>query len=444
MSPDRKDDADVRQKKLKKQIVGIAKVYGHRQFSEKSIRPGVDYIPVSGTIRTGEDIANVVDAGLDGWWTEGRWVAEFERKLREFYADRRVVMVNSGSSANLIALAALMEIHDLKPGQEIITTALAFPTTVNPIVQLGFVPRFVDVQLGTYVPTIKAIKNAINDKTAAIMMAHTLGNPWPVKNFAGKLPIIEDNCDAFGSYMKGGSLTGTVGDFGTLSFYPAHHLTSGEGGAIICRKKSYEKIVRSLRDWGRECWCPTGTENTCGKRFDWEFAGLPKGYDHKYVYSRIGWNLKPTDLQAAIGVSQIENVNEFILARRRNFDYMSMQFRNKGLQNVFVMPKESRFTKTSWFGFPLTLKMGASFTVTDLSRVLEKTYHIGTRRMFAGNILAQPAYRDIKYKADDLTNTLVASNHSFWIGIWPRITNEVIDYMTDSIVDAVELLGGIK
>ncbi len=428
-------------KRLKANIIGLSEIYGHREFAQaKPLQPGRDYIPVSGAVRTGKEIMNGVEAALDGWWTEGKWVAEFEKGLRSHFS-KQAVMVNSGSSANLIALAALKEVRDLPEGGEIITTALAFPTTVNPILQLGFKPHFIDVQLGSYVPAMNDIELAINEKTVAIMMAHTLGNPWPVTSFANEFPTIEDNCDAFGSDLQGMAFTGTIGDFSTLSFYPAHHITAGEGGAVICGKKRYEKVVRSFRDWGRDCWCPTGHEGTCGKRFDWKFDGLPDGYDHKYVYSRIGWNMKPTEMQAAIGVAQLEQLNKFVAVRRSNFAYLKQRFMDKELFNYFILPEEVSYGHASWFGFPLTLKM-RDFTLTELIHKLEYQYKIGTRRIFAGNILAHPAYANIDHEATDLTNTVIASENSFWIGVWPRITPVVMDYMVESIAEAVDSLGG--
>ena len=429
--------------RLKNNIIGLAEIYGHREFAQaKPLQPGRDYIPVSGAMRGGKEIRYGVEAALDGWWTEGRWVAEFEKGLRETIG-KQVVMVNSGSSANLLALAALKEVRGLTEGGEIITTALAFPTTVNPILQLGFKPHFIDIQLGTYVPTINDIELAINKNTVAIMIAHTLGNPWPVTSFAHEFPTVEDNCDAFGSDIQGMAFTGTIGDFSTLSFYPAHHITTGEGGAVVCGKKRYEKVVRSFRDWGRDCWCPTGHEGTCGKRFDWKFDGLPDGFDHKYIYSRIGWNMKPTDMQAAIGVAQLERVSEFMAVRRTNFAHLKQSFMDKELFNYFILPEEVSYGHASWFGFPLTLKSKANFTVTDLMHKLEYQYKIGTRRIFAGNILAHPAYAGIEHEATDLTNTVIATEFSFWIGLWPRITPRVMDYMAESIAEAVESLGGL-
>lgn len=408
---------------------------------------GEDYLPVSGKVIGREEMRLAVEAVLDGWWTEGRWTKQFEKRLKEFlFMSRDVVMVNSGSSANLLALAALKELHDLPDGGEIITSALAFPTTINPIIQLGFNPHFVDVQIGTYVPTWKDIQEAVNDKTVAIMMAHTLGNPWPVEWFYRDYPVIEDNCDALGSLVLGNKSqiknTGTIGDFGTLSFYPAHHITTGEGGAVICRTAKAAKIVRSLRDWGRDCWCGTGKSDTCGQRFDKHFDGLPPGYDHKYVYSRIGWNMKSTDMNAAIGVAQMERLPAFIKKRQQNFDLLRNYIIDSGLGECYILPEASRNTSPSWFGFPLTIQMAMPFGATEITRVLEDKYRIGTRRIFGGNILRQPAYKDVMYMSADLKNTNIITHNSFWLGIWPGLSSDNIRYIALSLFEATKILNG--
>jgi len=791
---------------------------------------GKDYLPVSGKVYGTPETDNAIEAVRDGWWTEGRWTKEFEKRLKAFLvAPKDVVMVNSGSSANLLALAALKEIYNLPDGGEIITSALAFPTTINPILQLGFKPHFVDVQLGTYVPSLRDIMAAIGKNTAAIMMAHTLGNPWPADYFSNELPVIEDNCDALGSMFHAEHhkyFTGTIGDFGTLSFYPAHHITSldageyvllkspsgdvgwkkigefvdendyhdwrcvsfdrngelayrsitgtikhpcnetlfrvklqtgrqvtvsashslfimrdgravavpvkdlnrgdlvlaprtlpsselneyiemtdykkgswepfirklkvderlarilgwwvaegslnhtksgnydviyslaqnergeadvlrddirqlfgirmrtydvkascsikltgsskslfeflnkhcgcgaenkrvpafmfsvsqeikeyfleaylkgdgyfrdqrgehkcwtaktvseelalgihaillelamsprysresavepriiaknkrpsifkpthivafgtggrgianaisfrksvsksprrfgdlcllkitsleqveastpfvydlsvdgyenfvagagmivhntGEGGAVICQTTKAAKVVRSLRDWGRSCFCPTGKSNTCGKRFDYEFPDLPPGYDHKYVYSRIGWNMKSTDMNAAIGVAQMDRLPEFLAKRQQNFDLLSKYIFDSGLGEFYILPEASEHTSPSWFGFPLTIKMSMPFTATEITKVLEDRYSIGTRRIFGGNILRQPAYKDIEYVSADLKHTNIITHNSFWLGIWPGLSSDNIKYIAHSLYEATKTLNG--
>ncbi len=407
---------------------------------------GKDYLPASGKVFDTLETENAIEAVRDGWWTEGRWTKEFESALKKFLvAPKDVVMVNSGSSANLLALAALKEMHNLPVGSEVVTSALAFPTTINPILQLGFKPHFVDVELGTYVPSLRDIMGGINKNTAAIMMAHTLGNPWAADYFSDEFPVIEDNCDALGSMFHAEHhkySTGTIGEFGTLSFYPAHHITTGEGGAVICASSKAAKIVRSLRDWGRDCWCGTGKDNTCGKRFDKHFDRLPSGYDHKYVYSRIGWNMKSTDINAAIGVAQMTRLRAFIEKRQRNFDLLSKYIFDSGLGEFYILPEASEHTSPSWFGFPLTIKMSMPFGATEVTALLEDRYKIGTRRIFGGNILRQPAYRDINYVSADLKHTNIITHNSFWLGIWPGLSSDNIRYMARSLFDATKKLNG--
>ena len=433
--------------KYKRDAILSAGIVGDCARGASELESGVDYLPVSGKVLDRAEMENAVEAVLDGWWTEGRWTKRFEKQLKQFLViPRDVVMVNSGSSANLLALAALKELHDLPDGGEIITSALAFPTTVNPIIQLGFKPHFIDVQIGTYVPTWRDIQDAINDKTAAIMMAHTLGSPWPADIFYRDYPIIEDACDALGSAILDSKsrtrMAGSLGDFGTLSFYPAHHITTGEGGAVICKTAKAAKIVRSLRDWGRDCWCPTGHSDTCGKRFTKEFPPLPIGYDHKYVYSRIGWNMKSTDLNAAIGVAQMNRLPGFLEKRRSNFDLLSHCLAELGLDDVYVLPKAHTNTFSAWFGYPLTITMPMPFAATEITSLLEKEYKVGTRRIFGGNILRQPAYRDIEYESADLKNTNIITHNSFWLGIWPGLSSDNIKYIAQSLLDATRKLNG--
>lgn len=433
--------------KYKREAILYAGLFGDSARVGSMFEGGVDYLPVSGKVFGTPEMENAVEAVLDGWWTEGRWTKEFEGLLKAFLiAPRDVVMVNSGSSANLLALAALKELYNLPEGGEIITSALAFPTTINPIIQLGFVPRFVDVEIGTYVPSASKIMKAINKNTAAIMMAHTLGNPWPVELFHEAFPVIEDNCDALGSMFHASHhklRTGNVGDFATQSFYPAHHITTGEGGAVVCKTTAGAKIVRSLRDWGRDCWCPTGHSDTCGQRFEKNFPQLPAGYDHKYVYSRIGWNMKSTDLNAAIGVAQMKRLPGFLEKRKQNFDLLSKCILEKGLGNAYVLPRAREHTTPAWFGYPLTINMSMPFSAAEITSLLEKDYLIGTRRIFGGNILRQPAYKDIEHKVSgNLTNTNVIMHNSFWLGIWPGLSVENIKYIAQSLLDATRRLNG--
>ncbi len=412
---------------------------------------GQDYLPASGKVIGREEMRIAVEAILDGWWTEGRFTKEFEAQLRSFLVyPKDVAMVNSGSSANLLALAALKELRNLPDGGEIITSALAFPTTVNPILQLGFKPHFVDVELGTYVPSVKAIKDAINKNTVAIMMAHTLGNPWPVERFCEHLPVVEDNCDAFGSRVAdiNGNIrmTGTLGDFGTQSFYPAHHITTGEGGAVVCNTTKGAKVVRSLRDWGRDCWCGTGQSNTCGERFDKKFPDLPDGYDHKYVYSRIGYNMKSTDINASIGVAQMARLVEFLDKRKRNFHILEKYIVDSGVGEFYILPRARANALPAWFGFPLTIKPSMPFTATEVTASLENDYKVGTRRIFAGNILRQPAYKDVDVFGEglNLSNTNIITHNSFWLGIWPGLSADNVKYIAEALFQATSrLLGGI-
>jgi CDP-6-deoxy-D-xylo-4-hexulose-3-dehydrase len=350
-------------------------------------------------------------------------------------------MVNSGSSANLLALSALtspeLGERQLKPGDEVITAAAGFPTTINPIFQNGLKPVFVDIELGTYVPSIAQIVRAVTDKTRAVMLAHTLGNPWRVDlmKISKDIWIIEDNCDALGSLVHG-RRTGSWGDMATQSFYPAHHITTGEGGMVLTNNGRLKKIVESFRDWGRDCWCDPGAENTCNKRFEWEWEALPEGYDHKYVYSHFGYNLKSTDLQAAVGIAQLERMAAFQSLRKRNFNHLMDGLRD--LEEVFLLPMASANSEPCWFGFPLTLKFGMGFSLRDLE-VFLASRRIGTRRMFAGNYLNQPAMRTsgIDAQMHDLSRTAIVEDRAFWIGLWPGLSLEMLDYVIENIHEFV-------
>jgi CDP-6-deoxy-D-xylo-4-hexulose-3-dehydrase len=424
---------------LRKQILDLTAQYHEAQWPQQDFVPGETPVPVSGKVFDGEDLRYLLDASLDFWLTTGRYGEEFEREFAKFCNVRHALLCNSGSSADLLAFTALTspKLGDerIKPGDEVITVAAGFPTTVNPIVQHGMVPVFLDIVLPTYDVDVTRLEEALSPKTRAIMMAHTLGNPFnleAVMSFARKhnLYVIEDNCDALGSTYDG-KLTGTFGDLSTVSFYPAHHITMGEGGAVLTNKPKLKSIVESYRDWGRDCWCPPGCDNTCGKRFEWQLGELPAGYDHKYIYSHVGYNLKVTDMQAALGVSQMKKLPEFIEARKRNFRILHEAL--KPLEEFLILPEATPNSDPSWFGFLITVKPDAPFSRNELVQHLNQA-KIGTRLLFAGNLTRQPAYRDVKYRVvGDLTNTDLVMNQTFWVGVFPGLTPTMLQYITDSI-----------
>lgn len=429
--------------RLRSEIITLTERYAEIFLEKQPFTPGVTPIPVSGKVLTSHDFQSLVDSSLDGWLTSGRFTTQFERELANFVGVRHALFVNSGSSANLIALSGLTskKLGDraLRPGDEVITVAMGFPTTVNPIVQNGLVPVFVDINLATLDVVPEMLEAAVSSKTRAIMLAHTLGNPFDlnvVQELCKKhnLWLIEDSCDALGSTYLG-QRTGSFGDTATVSFYPAHHITTGEGGAVFVKSPLVKKQVESFRDWGRDCYCETGHDNTCLKRFQWQLGELPRGYDHKYTYSHIGYNLKATDMQAALGLSQLAKLETFIERRKLNFHYLSKRLENiKGV----ALAKATENSEPAWFGFPITLTADTSANREELLEFLNFR-KIGTRLIFAGNITKQPAYKDVTFKVvDELINTDVVMNRSFWIGVYPGLSTEMLDYVADSIIEFLQ------
>jgi len=430
---------DSRAAALRRQIADLVDQYAALQFAERPFVPGETPVPPSGKLIGAEELRSMVEASLDGWLTAGRFNEEFEQKLAAFLGVKFAMTVNSGSSANLIAFSTLtspkLGNRAIKPGDEVIGVAAGFPTTVNPILQFGAVPVFVDLELGTYNIDASKIEAAITPKTRAIMLAHTLGNPYNLDVITElckkyKLWLIEDCCDALGSTYDG-KLVGTFGDIGTISFYPAHHITMGEGGAVFTNSRTLKLIAESYRDWGRDCYCLPGRDNTCGKRFGRQLGSLPFGYDHKYTYSHIGYNLKITDMQAACGVAQVAKLPSFVQQRKDNFAYLHRKL--KPLEEFLILPQATPKSDPSWFGFPITLRAHSPVKRVDLLTHLDAK-KVGTRLLFAGNLTRQPSMVGRHYRVSgDLTNTDVVMNDTFWIGVQPALSNSMLDYAVASI-----------
>jgi CDP-6-deoxy-D-xylo-4-hexulose-3-dehydrase len=424
---------------IRREIAALVQQYADIVHAPKPFVPGETVVPPSGKVIGAEELKNMVDASLDGWLTTGRFNTEFEKKLAAFIGVKHLITVNSGSSANLVAFNTLtspkLGERAIKKGDEVIGVAAGFPTTVNPIIQFGAVPVFVDVDRLTHNIDASKIEAAIGPKTKAIMLAHSLGNPFNLDVVTAlckkhKLWLVEDCCDALGTTYRG-QMVGTFGDIGTLSFYPAHHITMGEGGAVFTKHDELKTIAESFRDWGRDCYCAPGKDNTCGKRFCWKLGDLPLGYDHKYTYSHLGYNLKITDMQAACGLAQLEKAPQFIQARKDNFAFLKERL--KDCEEFVSLPVAIEHSDPSWFGFPITLKENCPVTRLDLLTYLEQN-KIGTRLLFAGNLTRQPYMAGANYRiSGDLTNTDKVMNNTFWIGVQPALTRDMLEFAASKI-----------
>lgn len=436
--PDQVGQGEKTADKLREEILALVHDYYDTRWGQKeSFIPGKTRVPVSGKVFDANDLVSLVDSSLDFWLTTGRFADAFEEQFAKFMDNRYAILTNSGSSANLLALSALTarELGErrLKPGDEVLTVAVGFPTTVNPIIQNGLVPVFVDVKIPTYNVDVDQLERAIGPKTKALILAHALGNPFEVgrvKALAEEhgLWLIEDCCDAVGSKFEG-KMVGTFGDLATVSFYPAHHITMGEGGAVLTSNPLLKKLVESFRDWGRDCWCKPGHDDTCGNRFNWKLGDLPYGYDHKYIYSHIGYNLKITDMQAAVGLGQMQKLDSFIARRRENFEHLY-----RGLSDLvdwLILPEATKDSEPSWFGFPITVKPGGKYGRNDLVEALEDRL-VATRLLFGGNLLRQPAYKNVIFKVaspTNLSNSDLVMANTFWIGVYPGLSEEAIEYV---------------
>ncbi|HUQ34109.1 MAG TPA: lipopolysaccharide biosynthesis protein RfbH [Pyrinomonadaceae bacterium] len=424
---------------LRERILEMVSRYYAAAFPVGEFVPGKTPVPISGKVFDASELQFLVDAGLDFWLTTGRYAAQFEDEFARRFGLRHAMLVNSGSSANLLALSSLtspaLKERALRAGDEVITVASGFPTTVNPIIQNNLVPVFVDVEIPTYNVDASQLEAALSGRTRAVVLAHTLGNPFDLGTIAAfvkkhNLWLIEDCCDALGSTYQGQHV-GTFGDVATVSFYPAHHITMGEGGCVLTNRPALKTLVESFRDWGRDCWCVPGVANTCGKRFDWQLGELPYGYDHKYAYSHIGYNLKLTDMQAAIGVAQLKKLSSFIEKRRRNFQLLYEGLSD--MEEFFILPQATPYSEPSWFGFPLAVRKDAPFSRDEVVRGLEEQ-RIATRLLFGGNLLRQPAYQDIQHrKIGDLSNSDFVMNQVLWLGVWPGLTEEMLLFVVDTL-----------
>ncbi|MGB4811062.1 MAG: lipopolysaccharide biosynthesis protein RfbH [Methylophilaceae bacterium] len=424
---------------IRQKIAQLVDEYAAIKYQTNAFEPGATVIPPSGKVLDATELKNMVEASLDGWLTSGRFNEAFEKRLADYLGIKFLLTTNSGSSANLLAFTALtsprLGDRAIKPGDEVIGVAAGFPTTVNPILQFGAVPVFVDIEIATHNIDVTKIEAAISPKTKAIMIAHSLGNPFNikvVKEICKKhnLWLVEDNCDALGSRYDG-QLTGTFGDIGTLSFYPAHHITMGEGGAVFTNHHELKLIAESFRDWGRDCYCAPGKDNTCGKRFCWKLGDLPEGYDHKYTYAHLGYNLKITDMQAACGLAQMDKLNSFVQARKDNYAYLKARLTS--CEEFLILPEATPNSDPSWFGFLMTIRPEAGIRRVDLLNYLDQN-KIGTRLLFAGNLTRQPYMKGRNFRVSgDLTNTDVVMNDSFWIGVYPGLTKEMLDFAADKI-----------
>ena len=432
---------------LREQIAKLVDEYAALTYAPKAFNPGESVVPPSGKVLGAEELKAMVDASLDGWLTTGRFNAEFEEKLAAFIGVKHLITVNSGSSANLVAFSTLtspkLGERAIKPGDEVIGVAAGFPTTVNPILQFGAVPVFVDVDSKTHNIDASKIEAAISPKTKAIMLAHSLGNPFNLDVVTAlckkyNLWLVEDCCDALGTTYRG-QMVGTFGDIGTLSFYPAHHITMGEGGAVFTNSRRLKTIAESFRDWGRDCFCAPGKDNTCGKRFCFQLGELPRGYDHKYTYSHLGYNLKITDMQAACGVAQLEKAPQFIQARKDNFAFLKERL--KSCEAFLELPEATEHSDPSWFGFPITVKDNSPVTRLELLTHLDKN-KIGSRLLFAGNLTRQPYMIGANYRiSGDLTQTDKVMNNTFWIGVQPALTREMLEFAVDKIEEILGVKG---
>lgn len=425
--------------KIKQEILSLVENYSKLVHATPKFVPGQSSVPVSGKVFDHTEIQHIVESAMDGWFTTGRFNTKFEKEISSFIGTKKVLTVNSGSSANLLAVAALTDESwgdkAIKAGDEFITTPVSFPTTINPFLLYGLKPVFVDAHIPTYNINVDEIEKAITPKTKAIMVAHTLGNPFDIARIVAiakkhNLWLVEDCCDALGATYQGKHV-GTFGDIGTLSFYPAHHITMGEGGAVFTSNSKMATILESFRDWGRDCWCETGMDNTCGKRYKWKLGSLPEGYDHKYIYSRVGYNLKITDMQAALGLAQLKKLNSFVEKRKHNFNRLK-----KGLQSLsdkIILPEATPDSDPSWFGFLITIKESAGLTRNQVIEQLA-VKKIATRLLFAGDIRKQPYFKKIEYRnSGTMNNAEIILNNTFWVGVTPMINDEMVDYVIETI-----------